>query len=528
MKKILSVALVVLFIFSVFPPIQVSANTELAFEVDSRVPAVRSTAETTRTVDVAIRVSNNNPTNAFAGVGFDVGFDPDTLNIVDVSSHVSELPLTLDFQRDIDPGRQRISLMRSGARGLPVDWSGNGLLVTMTFEVLQNAEIGPSTITITFSSDPNGIPSNASGRLITAAQTQYGSVLVSDGYDPGGTRPLNVNLHGGTGGPTFPATIPQTTWTIAPTAPLPTRAGFTFGGWGLAADGTAVTAVPAGTTAVTLHALWIDPAGTRSLSVNLHGGTGGPAFPATIPQTTWIIAPTTPVPTRNGFTFVGWALSADGATITQVGAGAAAVVLHALWTATGTNNDDDDDNGNNGNGNGNGGNGAELSPGTVATPDNHPGLRRPGPGETRPTGPGTLTVLEHFSPPNWTGTGPRTARIDTDHTTFTRLWLGEYIVIDSARTIASGSTTITLPESFISGLADGTHVFLAEFSGGHATPINLVVSRGFGTVPQTGVPTMTGTAMLMWSSIAMTVTLGIALYTHVRKTRRDSIFNVSN
>jgi len=87
----------------------------------------------------------------------------------------------------------------------------------------------------------------------------------------------------------------------------------------------------------------------RSLSVKLHGGTGGPGFPAAIPQTAWTIAPTTPAPTRAGYTFGGWALTDGGAAVTQVPAGTTDVTLHALWTPI--------SNGGNGNGNNNGGKG---------------------------------------------------------------------------------------------------------------------------------------------------------------------------
>jgi hypothetical protein len=69
------------------------------------------------------------------------------------------------------------------------------------------------------------------------------------------SRPLIVNLRGGSGGPTFPTSIPHTIWTI-PITPIPTLANNTFGGWSLTVGGTAITQVPAGTTSVTLHALW--------------------------------------------------------------------------------------------------------------------------------------------------------------------------------------------------------------------------------------------------------------------------------
>jgi len=78
---------------------------------------------------------------------------------------------------------------------------------------------------------------------------------------------------------------------------------------------------------------------TRALTVELHGGAGGPVFGATIPQAAWTI-PASPLPSRVGYAFDGWALSDGGAVATYVPAGAAAVTLHALWYSPSCPHDD--------------------------------------------------------------------------------------------------------------------------------------------------------------------------------------------
>ena len=158
---------------------------------------------------------------------------------------------------------------------------------------------------------------------------------------------------------------------------------------------------------------------------------------------------------------------------------------------------------------------AQWEQGSNHSPDTHPGLQRPPEGVTRPTGAGTITVLEHFG--TWTGSGTSRARVDADHTTFQRLWYGNYIVSSAQLAVTSGSTVLTLSEAFLTPFANGTYTFLAEFTGGHASPINLIVSRGFGNVPQTGVSDVTVPLIAMGIALYLTLTAGVMLFFHVRQ-----------
>jgi hypothetical protein len=142
-------------------------------------------------------------------------------------------------------------------------------------------------------------------------------------------------------------------------------------------------------------------------------------------------------------------------------------------------------------------------------------------GVTRPTGAAGITVLDHFG--TWTGSGTTTARVDADLDDFTRLWYGNFLVRDTHFSTAAGSTAITLTEAFHTPLADGTYSFLAEFSDGHAYPVNLIINRAFGDVPQTGVPGITPMILTLGIGLYLTLTTGAMLYFHLRGKRRTTL-----
>jgi hypothetical protein len=71
--------------------------------------------------------------------------------------------------------------------------------------------------------------------------------------------------------------------------------------------------------------------------------------------------------------------------------------------------------------------------------------------------------------------GNRTAKIDAEHTKFVRLIYKGSVVDPNNYSITEGSTIITLKESHLKTLANGTHWFIAEFSDGISQPIRLDV-----------------------------------------------------
>ena len=81
-------------------------------------------------------------------------------------------------------------------------------------------------------------------------------------------------------------------------------------------------------------------------------------------------------------------------------------------------------------------------------------------------------VLEHFG--TFEGKGTNTGKADTDFSKFVRL-LKSGVEINKSNYVATqGSTIITLNESYMRTLANGTHTFRVEFTDGYADLILVV------------------------------------------------------
>ncbi|GHU07903.1 hypothetical protein FACS189431_3220 [Alphaproteobacteria bacterium] len=94
---------------------------------------------------------------------------------------------------------------------------------------------------------------------------------------------------------------------------------------------------------------------------------------------------------------------------------------------------------------------------------------------TAPVVPVSYLVLTHFG--KWTGSGTATGTIDGDHLKFVRLTLAGDVVDGGNYTVTSGSTVITLSESYLKTLVDGDYTFVAEYSDGTSGEINLTIAR---------------------------------------------------
>jgi LPXTG-motif cell wall-anchored protein len=136
-------------------------------------------------------------------------------------------------------------------------------------------------------------------------------------------------------------------------------------------------------------------------------------------------------------------------------------------------------------------------------------------------GNGTLIkypVKEHFN--TWNGNGTVTAKVDGDHTQFVRLLRGGFVVGADNYTITEGSTVITLKESYLKTLANGTHTFVAEYSDGKSETITLKVSAGSTETnnPNTGIPqTGDDSNMTFWWIALSTSALGVLFLYSWRK-----------
>ena len=142
---------------------------------------------------------------------------------------------------------------------------------------------------------------------------------------------VSYNANGGSGAPgrqikTYGQTLKLSTAT-------PTRPGYTFTGWrGSDGNNYAVGANYTANAALTLTAQW--QVITYSVTFNAKGGSGVPSAQNKTYGTALTLSST--VPTRSGYTFVGWGTSANAQSATyQPGGtynGNAALNLYAIWS----------------------------------------------------------------------------------------------------------------------------------------------------------------------------------------------------
>jgi len=166
-KKFLFITAVVLVLLFA-GAIQAYAASGLTFAVDSNV-----TGEKGGQITVPIRVSNN---PGFSAVGLELTYNSNALELVDVRSASSGMPLSQYYQRTTTPGTQWISLVNDGVS----DYTGNDTVVNVIFNVTSSAAAGQSNINLRFTSSPDGTPGNAAGNIIYNSSTVSGSVNITD------------------------------------------------------------------------------------------------------------------------------------------------------------------------------------------------------------------------------------------------------------------------------------------------------------------------------------------------------------
>ena len=143
---------------------------------------------------------------------------------------------------------------------------------------------------------------------------------------------INYIANGGTIATNAPKTFVSGDLPI--TLPVPTRAGYEFGGWFLSSDfsGVAQTTIPAGTDSnVYVYAKWIK---TYNITYHLGGGINAEDNPTEFNERTLPL--TLKAPTRDGFTFGGWYQNPaySGNQMTTIDAGTEKnVSLWAKWNA---------------------------------------------------------------------------------------------------------------------------------------------------------------------------------------------------
>ena len=169
-------------------------------------------------------------------------------------------------------------------------------------------------------------------------------------YQPGGSFTTNANTtlyaiwkintytvtyhaNGGTGAPSSQVKDYGVALTLS--TAKPTRAGYTFLGWGTSASATTATYQPGGSytanASITLYAVW--KANTYTVSYNANGGSGAPAAQTKTHDVTLTLSTTKP--TRTGYTFLGWSTNKSATTATYQPGGSfttnANTTLYAIW-----------------------------------------------------------------------------------------------------------------------------------------------------------------------------------------------------
>jgi hypothetical protein len=162
-------------------------GTGLTFTVPSNINAERG-----QDINIPINVANN---PGFQVVGLVVRFDPDVLNLRAVNAPVAAMPLNPQFALSLEQGEQWISLLNPNF----IDWSGSGAVVMLTFEVLSDAILGASAISVEFTTSPDGAPFDAAGDAVNAS-TVNGGVMVVDSAFVGSP---------GAGGVSTPPSVPD-------------------------------------------------------------------------------------------------------------------------------------------------------------------------------------------------------------------------------------------------------------------------------------------------------------------------------
>ncbi len=145
------------------------------------------------------------------------------------------------------------------------------------------------------------------------------------------TIEINYDANGGFGAP---ATTVSEPGNITLSSDVPTRDGYNFLGWATTSDATTAT-YQAGATAefnadTLLYAVWTR--GTITLSYDANGGSGAPAAHS---GAVGEITVSTTEPTREGYNFDGWAISANESASYQPGdlyRGSVSRKLYAVWS----------------------------------------------------------------------------------------------------------------------------------------------------------------------------------------------------
>ena len=144
---------------------------------------------------------------------------------------------------------------------------------------------------------------------------------------------VTYNANGGSGAPGVQTKKYFTNLKLSST--IPTRTGYSFGGWGTTSTDTSINYSPGDTyssnSSITLYAIW--NRNKYTVSFNANGGSGAPASQTKLYGLDMTLSST--VPTRSGYTFKGWGTSSTSTTASYQPGGTytsnSARTLYAIW-----------------------------------------------------------------------------------------------------------------------------------------------------------------------------------------------------
>lgn len=160
------------------------------------------------------------------------------------------------------------------------------------------------------------------------------------------TYTITYNANGGSGAPAAQSYTYATSGTINLSSTKPTRAGYTFQGWSQSSSASSASYQPgqawnrSNASNYTLYAVW--QANTYTITYNANGGSGAPSAQSYTYAPSGSINLSSTIPTRSGYTFLGWSLSST-ATSPSYSAGqawsrsnASNYTLYAVWRSLAT------------------------------------------------------------------------------------------------------------------------------------------------------------------------------------------------
>ena len=152
------------------------------------------------------------------------------------------------------------------------------------------------------------------------------------------TYTVSFDANGGAGAPAAQTKTHGTGLVLSSTEP--TRSGYSFAGWAVTSTATAAAYAPGATYTVdanvTLYAVWAEVLLSYTVTYDANGGSGAPDAQTKTHGTDLTLS--SAVPTRTGYTFLGWALFASATAPIYASGGTYAtnanVTLYAVWQIT--------------------------------------------------------------------------------------------------------------------------------------------------------------------------------------------------